>query len=102
MGRRKFSVRFDRQGRRMTALKSPKPPKPHKHEAIKARRSIYLGPVTHKAPYEAQGGYCRIEECSCKATRKTNVNGVHTERGVWQIQEYVTSMLSGACRKTSV
>jgi hypothetical protein len=82
----------------MTVLSyRPEPKSKHRHKPVRSHRTTYLGPVTHKAPWEAQGGIARIETCECGATRRVNVNGVHIEDGAWQISGYVQQALSGVC-----
>lgn len=43
----------------------------------------FFGPVAGKQNPKAHGGNCVVEHCPCGATRMTNVNGKHTERGPW-------------------
>lgn len=80
----------------MTVLKHT--PAKHRHKPVRSHRAPYMGPVSHRATPEAQGGYTRVETCLCQARRSTNVNGIHVEQGAWQISEFVQAMLGPKCR----
>jgi len=57
----------------------------HKHHAKTSETRPFWGPVATgaRANPAAHGGITRRETCSCGATRKVNVNGVHVEKGRW-------------------
>lgn len=60
--------------------------KTHKHKAKPAltRERCFSGPVSGAEPNRAAHGNITVtEQCQCGATRKTNVNGHHVERGGW-------------------
>jgi hypothetical protein len=53
------------------------------HRAMGTKEGPFLGPVSRDERRAAHGNICITETCACGATRKTNVNGVHFEQGVW-------------------
>jgi hypothetical protein len=57
----------------------------HIHHAIHKlqRERCYGGPVSDRENPRAHGGIVEIDVCSCGAERRTNVNGLHRERGSW-------------------
>lgn len=52
----------------------------HRHPTI---TRPFFGPVAARQNPAAHGGCCEIARCRCGATRRTNVNGRHVERGPW-------------------
>lgn len=63
----------------------------HKHKAKTEITRGYTG-TARGAHYTAKGenrsahgGICHVETCACGATRETNSNGRHMERGTWQV-----------------
>jgi hypothetical protein len=59
--------------------------KRHAHRAIPSRsRTVgYTHPVRFPENRAAHGNVCHHDVCRCGATRRTNVNGLHVERGPW-------------------
>lgn len=59
--------------------------KPHTHRAVPERQTeqYYSHPVRQPENPAAHGGVCFVDRCRCGATRRTNVNGWHRERGPW-------------------
>jgi hypothetical protein len=55
----------------------------HKHKAVRTIRRCFFGGVADRENRAAHGGICEISTCRCGATRSTNVNGPHIERGKW-------------------
>jgi len=57
----------------------------HQHRAIKdQQRTVgYSVPVAHPGNPAAHGNICQVDKCRCGATRHTNVNQHHIERGQW-------------------
>lgn len=55
----------------------------HKHKAQSERTLPFQGPVASPENPAAHGNVCHVETCKCGATRRTNVNGRHLERGSW-------------------
>jgi len=53
------------------------------HAPVSERVKPYSGPVARDEHRAAHGGICVVEICRCGAERRTNVNGVHQERGGW-------------------
>lgn len=60
--------------------------RPHQHRAKDALTTIwpFSGAVANPQNQAAHGNICEVHTCRCGATRSTNVNGWHTERGTWQ------------------
>lgn len=58
--------------------------KTHRHRAKTTITRCFSGPVSGRQNPAAHGNVCRIDTCSCGATRATNVNGNHVERGDWK------------------
>lgn len=63
---------------------------PHRHRAIAT--ATYLRPYNGTvAPFHANpaahGHVCVVQTCRCGATRATNVNGDHVERGPWRKED---------------
>lgn len=59
------------------------PTKSHRHRVASTRVKCFSGPVTRRENRAAHGGTCDVDRCTCGATRETNVNGSHHERGPW-------------------
>lgn len=59
----------------------------HTHRAVpeKARDFAFIGPVRQPQNQAAHGNICRHDVCKCGATRKTNINMRHIERGAWTV-----------------
>lgn len=58
--------------------------RPHIHRAWgESRTEPFFGPVGRDENPAAHGGVCEVETCRCGATRRTNVNQQHVERGQW-------------------
>jgi hypothetical protein len=69
-----------------TAMRPPEKRKKnmkHKHHAVKSVDYGFSRPVSENENRAAHGNICRVDTCSCGATRRTNINGSHIERGVW-------------------
>lgn len=84
-------------------LHSPnKETKMHQHRPLKkAQREIpYRGPVAKGSAQNpmAHGNICVIDVCSCGASRRTNVNGPHVERGPWISSGVVTWQSPGGAK----
>lgn len=59
----------------------------HRHMAESSQEVCFSGSVNKRGTDEnpmAHGNICVIETCACGATRRTNVNGRHTEEGDWE------------------
>lgn len=62
----------------------------HRHRAKPALAKVrgYSGPIQGARENRAAHGNVQvIDTCSCGATRRTNVNQGHVERGPWEIGE---------------
>jgi hypothetical protein len=59
----------------------------HVHRAKSSKQRCFTGPVAQKQNPAAHGGFTRHETCSCGAVRRVNVNGLHIERGRWEMQD---------------
>jgi hypothetical protein len=58
----------------------------HTHRATRSADYGFSGPVAiHDQNPAAHGNICRVDSCSCGATRRTNINGSHKERGAWEM-----------------
>jgi len=59
--------------------------KKHTHRAVKnlSRDYCFSGPVSDRENRAAHGNICTVDTCKCGATRRTNVNGRHIEKGQW-------------------
>lgn len=55
----------------------------HTHRTIKSEDFAFSGPVAQPANQAAHGNICRVDTCRCGATRRTNINQRHIERGQW-------------------
>lgn len=55
----------------------------HPRRHITTVTRCYTGPVSVRPNPAAHGNVCHWETCRCGATRATNVNGRHVERGRW-------------------
>ena len=55
----------------------------HRHRPKTSIDRCYCGPVAHPENRAAHGNIVVIDTCACGATRATNVNGNHIERGPW-------------------
>ena len=64
----------------------------HRHRADPSKRieRPFSGPVARPATREAHGGICLVDRCKCGATRETNSNGGHVERGPWLVDDVIT------------
>ena len=56
----------------------------HRHQVIRTETRPFTGPVAAKQNPAAHGGVTLVHYCACGATRRTNQNGRHIERGPWQ------------------
>jgi len=58
----------------------------HRHQALAGRTvtRCFTGPVSRHENPAAHGGVTLVHYCACGATRRTNQNGRHIERGPWQ------------------
>ncbi len=59
----------------------------HTHRMSRSRDRGFSGPVRQPENRAAHGGICVIDTCACGATRHTNRNGLHVERGAWRERE---------------
>lgn len=59
----------------------------HQHRVSKTETRPFMGAVGTKQNPAAHGGVCEVSTCKCGATRRTNVNGRHIERGYWTLPE---------------
>ena len=57
----------------------------HTHRAIpkKSHDRCFSGAVRLAENQAAHGNICRHDVCRCGATRRTNINQMHVERGPW-------------------
>jgi hypothetical protein len=56
----------------------------HQHRVKTSRDVCFTGPIASaKENRAAHGNITQIDTCQCGAKRKTNINGLHTERGQW-------------------
>lgn len=58
----------------------------HTHRAVPKKQKIrgYTTPVKYPQNSAAHGNVCVHDYCACGASRATNVNGRHIERGPWR------------------
>lgn len=58
----------------------------HQHRAIQGEQetTTYRGPVAEIQDRAAHGGVRIVDRCACGATRETNRNQGHVERGLWR------------------
>jgi hypothetical protein len=60
----------------------------HTHRTESSRTIPFTGPVaTERQNPRAHGGVTEIATCKCGATRLTNRNQGHVERGQWQTND---------------
>jgi hypothetical protein len=77
----------------------------HRHRPKKTVEYGFTGPVTAETSgYYAQnqrahGNICVVATCSCGATRRTNVNQWHIERGRWKEPKTTGSGRVGATKE---
>lgn len=58
----------------------------HTHvAAILGEDFPFFAPVTRNENRAAHGGIFRVEECSCGATRRVNINGRSREESSWAV-----------------
>ncbi len=59
--------------------------KNHKHKTAREALRPFTGPAAkaRKENPAAHGNVTHVERCACGATRETNSNGRHVERGGW-------------------
>jgi len=57
--------------------------KNHRHQIAKSEDFGFSGAVAQPENQAAHGNICRVDTCRCGATRRTNINQSHVERGQW-------------------
>ena len=55
----------------------------HTHRPEASRDEAFGGPVSRRQNRAAHGNITRVDTCRCGATRHTNRNQGHIERGEW-------------------
>lgn len=57
----------------------------HRHTPFTTKTIGYRGTVANvtRENRAAHGAVCHVDICRCGATRETNSNGRHVERGAW-------------------
>ena len=61
----------------------------HRHKLDTERNYCFRGPAAGARTENraAHGNVTVVERCACGATRETNINGRHVERGTWMQPE---------------
>lgn len=65
--------------------------KGHWHSANTCKEVPYSGPVSKDENRSAHGNVCVIETCTCGSIRKSNINGMHVEKGEWHYPHRICS-----------
>jgi hypothetical protein len=62
----------------------------HRHKMSTERNYCFRGPAVGARTENraAHGNVTVVERCACGATRETNINGRHVERGAWMQPEW--------------
>ena len=68
--------------------------KTHQHRLHTTRIVGFRGPVRTPENRAAHGNICEIATCRCGATRETNVNQDHFERGQWAESESAEQLIA--------
>ena len=55
----------------------------HRHRPHTSEDYGFTGPVSRRENRAAHGNITQWDTCRCGATRATNINGRHIERGEW-------------------
>lgn len=64
----------------------------HKHAPRYSETIGFTGAVSGAYNPSAHGGVTEIQECTCGAQRRVNINGAHEEIGSWDMPEWLVDM----------